>query len=154
MIQKSSSMNIKQAALKLAKLYEEEKNNLLPLVPLGKGTIAYKDYVIKQNKQGYWSIYKKTPQRLEYLDKFNLKSAACTAARCYSRNDIMGSKELHILDSGYWNNYVDSELFKHRFKTTKDMDRRDLFLWRWQITDQRAKYYKQKITAAFTYAFR
>lgn len=146
-------MNIKRAASKLAKLYEEEKDNL-PLVPLENGAVSYKNYIIKQDKQGYWAVYKKNNQRLSYLDKFNLKSSACMAARYFSINNIMGSIELHNLDSGYWNNHTDSEIFKYRFKHTKDTDRRDLFLWRWQVTDQRAKFYKQKITAAFSHAFR
>ncbi len=146
-------MNIKRAASKLAKLYEEEKDNL-PLVPLENGAVAYKDFVIKQNKQGLWAVYRKSNSRLDYIDQFNLKSAACMAARHYSRNDIMGTAEVHNLDSGYWHNHIGSEIFKYRFKNTKDVDRRDLFLWRWEMTSQRAKFYKQKITTAFTHAFR
>lgn len=146
-------MNIKKAASKLAKLYEEEKDNL-PLLPLENGAVAYKNYVIKQTKQGYWAVYKTNGSRLDFIDKFNLKSSACMAARHYSRGDIMGTVDVHNLDSGYWNNHIDSEIFKYRFKHTKDLDRRDIFLWRWQLTDQRAKYYKQKITVAFTHAFR
>jgi hypothetical protein len=146
-------MNIKKAASKLAKLYEEEKANL-PLLPLENGAVAYKNYVIKQDKQGYWAVFKNNNHKLNYVDKFNLKSSACMAARHHSRNDIMGTAEIRNLDSGYWNNHMDSEIFKYRFKNTKDVERRDLFLWRWQITDQRAKFYKQRITAAFSHAFR
>lgn len=146
-------MNIKKAASKLAKLYEEEKNNL-PLVPLSNGSVAYKDYVIKQNNQGYWCVYKSIGKRLDYVDQFNLKSSACMAARHYDRSNIMGANEIRNLDYGYWNNHMDSEIFKFRFKNTKDIDRRDIFLWRWQLTDQRAKFYKNKITMAFSHAFR
>jgi hypothetical protein len=146
-------MNIKRAASKLAKLYEEEKDNL-PLVPLNNGSVAYKNFVIKQDKQGYWAVYKSKGHRLEYLDKFNLKSSACMAAKHFDRGNIMGAIEVHNLDSGYWNNHIDSEIFKYRFKHTKDVDRRDNFLWRWELTNQRAKFYKGKITSAFTHAFR
>jgi hypothetical protein len=146
-------MNIKRAATKLVKLYEEAKD-ALPLIPLSNGAVGYKNYVIKQDHRGGWSVYQSRGKRLEFIDRFNLKSSACMAAKHYNYNNIMGTKEIHMIDSGYWNNHVDSEIFKQRYKTTKDPDRRDLFLWRWEITDQRAKFYKSKITTAFTHAFR
>jgi hypothetical protein len=145
--------NIKRVAKKLVKFYEDEKKNL-PLIPLKNGALEYKNYLIKQDSKEKWAVYLLKGKRLEFVDKFNLKSSACMAARHYDRNDIMGVKEIHIIDSGYWNNHVDSEFFRYRFKTTKDSDKRDLFLWRWEITNQRAKFYKGKITTAFTHAFR
>ena len=146
-------MNIKRAATKLAKLYEEAKD-ALPLIPLSKGAVGYKNYVIKQDSKGSWSVYVLKGKRLDFIDKFNLKSSACMAAKYHNNNNIMGAKEVHLIDLGYWHNHVDSEIFKYRFQTTKDPSKRDLFLWRWEITDQRAKYYKKKITTAFTHAFR
>jgi hypothetical protein len=146
-------MNIKRAAKKLAKIYEEEKV-ALPLVPLSNGAVAYKNYVIKQDNKGRWVVYLVNGKHLDFIDSFNLKSSACMAAKHYGNNNIMGAKEVHSIDSGYWYNHIDSEIFKHRFKTAKDPEKRDLFLWRWEITNQRAKFYRGKITTAFTHAFR
>jgi hypothetical protein len=146
-------MNIKKAATKLAKLYEEEKDHL-PLIPLDNGSLGYKNYIIKKDRQGNWAVYQKSGHTLRFLDKFNLKSSACMAAKYYDRNNIMGTHEVRNLDNGYWNNQVDSEIFKHYFDKTKDLEKRDIFLWRWELTSQRAKFYKEKITSAFKVTFR
>lgn len=146
-------MNIKNAAKKLAKIYEEEQKSI-PLVPLSNGAIGYKNYVVKQNSKGRWCVYLVNGKHLDFIDSFNLKSSACMAAKYYYFNNIIGTQEIHNLDSGYWYNHIDSEIFKYRFKTAQSSDRRDIFLCRWELTSQRAKFYKQKITAAFTHAFR
>jgi hypothetical protein len=146
-------MNIKKAATKLAKLYEEEKGNL-PLMPLDNGAVGYKNYIIKKDKQGSWAVYQNLGTKLRFLDKFNLKSSACMAAKFYDRNNINGTYDIRDLDNGYWSNQVDSEIFKYYFDRTKDPEKRDIFLWRWELTSQRAKFYKDKITSAFKVTFR
>ena len=75
-------------------------------------------------------------------------------AKYHSNNNIMGMVETHNLDNGYWNNHLDSEIFKYYIKKTTDSDRKDNYLWRWEVTNDRAKVYKNKITSAFTQAFR
>ena len=82
-------MNIKRAATKLVKLYEEAKD-ALPLIPLSNGAVGYKNYVIKQDSKGGWSVYTVNGRNLDFVDRFNLKSSACMAAKHYNNNNIMG----------------------------------------------------------------
>ena len=50
-------------------------------------------------------------------------------------------------------NATDSAMFKQRYTTTKDLDRKDLYLWRWEVTEQRAKAAKQQIVSKFNVVF-
>lgn len=146
-------MNIRRAAHKLEKFYEESKDSM-PLTVLKNGAVGYKDYVVKKSSDDYWELYKCFGKKFRFVEKFNLKSSAVMAAKHYDRNYIKGILEVRSLDSGYWRNHMDSVIFKDLYSRTTDSVKKDTFLWRWEITKCRADYYKQKITSAFTTAFR
>ena len=53
------------------------------------------------------------------------------------------------LDTHYWNNNNDAVFFKYRYENAKDIEKRDIFMWRWELADHRAKRYKEEISVMF-----
>jgi hypothetical protein len=74
-------------------------------------------------------------------------------AKYYSVNSLSAYNEIKNLDINYQLNAVDASIFKYRYQTVKDIDRRDLALWRWEITDARAKIAKTEIASKFKSMF-
>jgi hypothetical protein len=143
-------MNFKKQAERLENFLEEEFKKELPIALLSDGSLVYADFRIKRNKQGSWNLY-----RLKgfLVDKFNLKACALMAAKHYTNNKLTAYNEIKQLDSRYQQNATDATIFKHRYTTVKDLDRRDLALWRWELTDSRARRTKVEIAAKFKSMF-
>ena len=146
-------MTIKQAAKKLEK-FLEDVNDIMPLTILPDGSMAYKNYVIKKNKDTSWSLSRIQNQSKVFIDNFNLKSSALLAANYHRTNRIDLLIEIKIIDEHYFANYSDSLIFKELYKKTKDLVKRDLYLWRGELTRDRADYYRDKISNAFATSFR
>ncbi len=138
-------MNFKTQAEKLESLLEEELKKI-PLVVLSKNTLAYKKYKIKQDNKGMWALF---DPHGSIVDKFRIKTTASLAAKFYDQTNIRRFNEIKILDGQYWNNSNDSVFFEYKYKNTKDLDKRDLFLWRWELAKGRSDRYKQEISAMF-----
>jgi len=143
-------MNFKKQAEKLEYFLEEEFKKELPIALLNDGSLVYARFRIKRNKQGSWNLY-----RLGgfLIDKFNLKACALMAAKHYSNNKLNSYNEIKQLDNNYQQNATDAVIFKYRYNTVKDLDRRDLALWRWELTESRAKQTKTEIAAKFKSMF-
>lgn len=146
-------MNIKTASKKLEKFYEEVKG-IMPLTVLPNKAVGYKDYVIKPNKDGSWDLTKKAGKKLYVVDNFNLKSTAIISARYHEINSLQQLIDTKALDNLYWTNHTDSVYFKHFYGKTSDPVKKDIYLWRHEITTQRATFYKDKISSAFRTMFR
>lgn len=144
-------MNIKKHAARLEAYLEEEVKQELPVAILKDGSLGYKQFRIKQSRQGSWTL-KRHGGFL--IDNFNLKACALMAAKYYSIDALAKYNEIKILDDLYQKNATDSTIFKHRYTTVKDADRKDLYLWRWELTEQRAKSAKQQIVSKFKIVFR
>lgn len=144
-------MNFKRQAEKLENFLNEEFSKNLPIAQFPNGTVVYNGFKIKKNKSDTWVLYKSNVANpIEY---FNLKACALLAAKYYEKNNINKLNEIKGLDQLYQQNYNDSVIFKHRFKTSKDVDRRDLALWRWEVTNLRANEIKAKIAHMFRLTF-
>ena len=143
-------MNLKHQSKKLEVLFEQEIKHELPVALMPDGSLIFKDFKIKQNKKKTWDITRVNGFR---IDTFNLKACALMAAKLYSINRLSTYNEVKLLDQQYQNNTNDSEIFKHRYTTTTDNDKKDLFLWRWELTNNRAKYAKQQISSKFRSMF-
>lgn len=143
-------MNIKRQAARLESYLEEEIKQELPIAILKDGSIGYKSFKIKQNQQGEWTLRRYGGF---VIDKFNLKACALIGARYYSADALSSYNEIKMLDGLYQRNASDSAMFKQRYTTTKDLDRKDLYLWRWEVTEQRAKAAKQQIVSKFNVVF-
>jgi len=146
-------MTIKQVAKKLEK-FLEDVNDIMPLTILSDGSVAYKNYVIKKNKDSSWTLSRIQNQSKIFIEIFNLKSSALLAANYHRTNRIDLLIETKILDEHYWANYNDHLNFKELYKKTKDLVKRDLYLWRGELTRDRADYYRDKISNAFATSFR
>jgi hypothetical protein len=146
-------MTIKQVANKLEK-FLEDVNDMMPLAILPDGSMAYKNYIVKKNKDASWSLSRIQNQSKIFIDDFNLKSSALLAANYHRTNRIDLLIETKILDEHYWANYNDHLNFKELYKKTKDLVKRDLYLWRGELTRDRADYYRDKISSAFATSFR
>jgi hypothetical protein len=143
-------MNFKRHAEKLEKYLEDEFKRELPILVLPDKSVVYKNFKIKQDKQGLWNLFKVGGFK---IDSFNLKACALMAAKHYSVNNITAYNQIKNLDVAYQQNATDASIFKYRYQTVKDIDRRDLALWRWEITDSRAKFTKLEIASKFKSMF-
>lgn len=143
-------MNFKHQAARLEQYLEAEFKNTLPVAVLANGSVVYKNFKIKQNKQGSYSLYRIGGN---LIDVFNLKACALMAAKYYSINSLTPYNEVKQLDEYHHKNSTDSEIFKHKYKTYKDLEKRDLALWRWELTSERAKRTRSQIEAKFKAMF-
>jgi hypothetical protein len=143
-------MNFKRTAEKLEHFLDDEFKGKEPVAVLKDGSIVYKGFKVKQNKQRNWDLYKLPSHK---IDTFNLKACALIAAKLYSANNIVGYIQIKNLDTIYSYNATDAEIFKHLGGKTKDIEKKDLYLWRWEITSNRANRTKQEISNKFRSMF-
>ena len=140
-------MNFKEKAEKLEKFLEDEFKKSIPLLVLADKSVVYGNYKIKQSKQGTWNLrYLKTD---DLIDTFRTKTSAILAAKFYDKNRLGRYNDVKNLDLAFWNNSKDSAFFEERMKTTKDLERRDLFLCRFELTRDRAVKYKDELSRMF-----
>ena len=140
-------MNVKQKAAQLEKFLEEEITKNIPIVVLSDKSLVYKQYKIKENKKGLWDlVHVKTG---DFIDNFRVKSTALLAAKFYDKNQFNKYSEIKHLDLKCWNNTIDSTVFKYKLETAKDLDRKDLFRCRFELSNSRAKFCKEEISRLF-----
>ena len=139
-------MNFKRQAKQLEIFLEEEFKKKIPLVILPDKSIAYKRYKIKQDDRGFWTITLGTG---DVIDQFRIKTTATLAAKFYDQTNFNRYNEIKSLDTHYWNNSNDASFFKYRYEHAKDIDKRDIYMWRWEQAEHRAKRYKEQISSMF-----
>lgn len=140
-------MNFKQKAQQLETFLREELSKELPIAILADKSIVYKHYKIKQNKHGLWILrYVKTG---DFIENFRTKSAALLAAKFYDRNRLHQFNEIKVLDTEYWTGLSDSQIFKYRIDTAKDLDRKDMLRSRYDIATAKSKRSAGKISQLF-----
>ena len=139
-------MNFKQQAKQLEIFLEEEFKKKIPLVILPDKSIVYKRYKIKQDDRGFWTITLGTG---DVIDQFRIKTTATLAAKFYDQTNFNRYNEIKSLDTQYWNNSNDASFFKYRYEHAKDLDKRDIYMWRWEQAEHRAKRYKEQISSMF-----
>jgi hypothetical protein len=139
-------MNLKKQAEKLETFLEEEFRKNIPVLVLPDKSIVYKNYKIKKTKQGDWSLKSMTNDQIKI---FRIKATALLAAKFYDQNRFARYNEVCSLDTRYWSSAVDASFFRYRYEHSKDLDKRDLYLWRWEISNNRAKAFKEEISRMF-----
>jgi hypothetical protein len=105
---------------KIAESFEADFNKTMQLVPLPDGSIVYKDYVVKENKQGRWVITRKTAIGIQ--GEFNLKSCALIGAKSLSRVQLDAYNEIKMLDTRYTNSYNRVQVCRKIIAGIKDFD--------------------------------
>ena len=126
----------------------------LMLTVLKDGSVGYHNYIVKINKVGMYDLMQIGKKFKNNIGSFYLKSSALMAARHHRYNRIMEFSSIKDLDQRYWSNHMDQINFKEMYKRTKDLTKKDIFLWRYEQARDRAEHYKQEITQAFTNSFR
>jgi hypothetical protein len=144
-------MNFKNQADKLENFLNEEFKKNAPLVELADKSLVYKNYRIKQSKVKTWDLCHIATN--DIIDTFRFKATAALAARHYFYNRFDLYNTVKNLDIGYWNNSIDSLNFKNRYLNAKDIERKDIYLARWDLTYQRSKVQKEEITRMFINSF-
>lgn len=139
-------MNYKKQAEKLERFLEDEFSKKIPIVLLPNNDLVYKRFKIGKNKLGIWEFRHITG---DIIDKFHLKATALLAAKFYSVCRFDKYNEVKNLDTGYWNNSLDSVRFNQRLKESKLIDKKGLYADRYILTNSRAEKYKAIITSLF-----
>ena len=135
----------------LASQFEQELNKTLPISIQPNGSIVYKNYLIKTNKQGNWAIHK--PGVIEPLGTFYLKTSALMAARAYDKNDLNKMFEIERMDTDYRNNHTDSLVYANSIKKAKDFSRFMVLLNRLEYSRERTAHFQDKISRMFKWSF-
>lgn len=143
-------MNFKKQAQQLEKFLEEELIKKPPITVLSDGTLVYNNFIINKTATEAWSLKRRSGN---ILDTFNLKASAVAAANLYGRNNFKNYNDLKILDEMYFKHSTDAHRYKYKYKTTKDLDLRDLFISRYIESKDRAEYAKQQIVTHFRTMF-
>lgn len=141
----------KRVIRELAEQFDIELNKQLPITLLPNGDTVYKNYIVKQLPSGNWGLYNFKTKEL--VDQFFLKSCALMAAKAYNYVQMRRFKEIKTLDSRYWANYCDSQVYKHNIKITKDNDRYLILLDRLAHSQSQVGQYKAEISRMFKSSF-
>ena len=137
---------------KLADVLDIEFKKIIPLIPLPDGSVAYKDYIIKKNKDGTWCIYSKQTTAYSH-GEFNLQTCALVAAKALSQMQLQRFNEIKSLDNKYWSNFYRTSVYQHNIKLAKDNDRYMILLNKLEDSTWKANHYKEEISKLFRWAF-
>ncbi len=135
----------------LARELNSEFGKLMQLTVLDNGNIVYKDYIVKQTKQGNWAIFNYKSKN--YISQFYMKTCAILAAKAYDAINLEKFHEIKRLDTLYWSNYTDSIVFQHNIKTAKDYDRFLILLNRLEESNLKRAHYQEEISRMFKWSF-
>ena len=139
-------MNLKKQAEKLERFLEDEFNKKIPIVVLSNKDLIYKRFKIRKNDNGIWEFRHVSG---DLIDKFYLKATALLAAKFYSVNRFDRYNEIKNLDTGYWNNSLDSIRFDGRLNQTNQLEKKTLYYARQNLTAARVERYKAQISSMF-----
>ena len=135
----------------LAHHFEADFNKSLPISVHPNGNILYKDYLIKKNQHENWSVYHKSNNDL--VEQFYLKTSALMAAKAYHLTQMDRFKHIKDIDTRYWANYSESNVFRHNMNRSKDYERFLILLNKLEHSTDKASILKEEISAMFKRSF-
>jgi hypothetical protein len=142
----------KQSVIKeLASQFEAELNKSLPITVRKDGSLLYKSFVIKQNRNNNWAIYHAGSN--DSIDEFYLKTCALMAAKAYQGTNLNKYFEIKRLDNKYWSSYSDNQVYKRNIKTAKDSERFMILLNKLEDSEAHATHFKEEISRMFKWSF-
>jgi hypothetical protein len=142
----------KQKAIKdLAEQFSHELDAQLPVAVLPNGDLAYKNYIVRQNKLGNWNIH--SIKSKDIVDQFYLKTCALMAAKAYNNVKLDTYSQIKELDNKYWASHSDSQVYKKNIKTAKEFGRFLILLNKLEDSEQKAEHYKEEISRMFKWSF-
>jgi hypothetical protein len=143
-------MNFKKHTSLLENILVEELKNKPPIALLDNNSVLYLDFRIKKNKVGKWALYRINGF---LIDTFNLKTCALLAAKLLNANNLKGLNEIKQLDDSYFKHHMDTIIHKNMYTNTKDSVKKDVNLWRWQISKEKTDSTKRQIISRFKFLF-
>ena len=141
----------KQKFKELAAQFEKELESQYPVHVMPNGNIVYKDFVVKETKQGNWALCNYKSQAL--IEQFYLKTCALMAAKAYYNIQLSKFSEIKHLDSRYWSSHMDVHVFKQNIKTAKEFERYLILLNRLEDAENKERFYRDEISRMFKLSF-
>jgi hypothetical protein len=135
----------------LAVHFEEDLNKSMPISIQPDGSIVYKKYLIKQLANKSWGLYH--IQSRDLVETFYLKTSALLAAKAYSSTFLDRYFEIKRLDSGYWANFMQSEISRSQLKSPVDLSRYIIILNKFEDSLYETERYKTSISTMFRNSF-
>ena len=133
------------------RMMEQELLNELPIKVNGN-VITYNNYIIKQDKQGYWDLYANF-NGLDLVNKFYLRISAVMAAKQYEKCKMQEFNSILSMDSHYSKLHNDILHFRHQMKKTSDVVKKDNYLFRLQECYLKLTNIKQEIEKMYRASF-
>jgi len=133
------------------RMMEQELLNELPIKVNGN-VIEYNNYIIKQDKQGYWDLYANF-NGLDLVNKFYLRISAVMAAKQYEKSKMQEFNSILSMDSHYSKLHNDILHFRHQMKKTSDVVKKDNYLFRLQECYLKLTNIKQEIEKMYRASF-
>jgi len=140
-----------KAIKELAAHFEEDFKKTLPISIQPDGSIVLSKYVIKKTDKESWGLYNIGSDYL--LEDYYLKTCALLAAKAYSNVNLTKFFEIKHLDSKYWANFSDLQVYKKNIKTAKDFERFCILLNKLEHSEDKSNYYQAAISKMFKYSF-
>lgn len=141
----------KKKIVELAEQFSHELDQKLPVSVLPNGGIIYKDYLIKSTSAGNWTVYQYKQKQL--IGEFYLKTCALMAAKAYDNVQLEKFNEIKRLDTQYWANHSDTQIFKRNIKLAKEFERYLILLNRLEESQTKEQFYKDEISRMFKWSF-
>lgn len=141
----------KKKIAELAEQFSHELDKKLPISVLPDGAIVYKDYLIKANNKGNWIVY--NFKQKQTVGEYFLKTCALMAAKAYDSIRLEKFNEIKRIDTQYWANHSNTQIFKHNIKNTKEFERYLILLNRLEESQAKEQFYKDEISRMFKWSF-
>lgn len=146
-----NTAKLKYVIKELAEDFTSEFNANIQIKILPDQSIVFKDYIIKQDKTGYWNVFDFLHK--QYINQFFLKTCALIAIKEYDHLQFGKYQQIKYLDTRYQSHYCDSVIYKHNIKHITDIDQYIIVLNKLEECQARAKEYQTQISRLFKASF-
>lgn len=140
--------NLKETANSLEHMLHDFMIKGGMIVPIGKNTFKYKNYLVVRDQDIGWSVFQVGNTKKHIASTF-LKVSAFAVCKAHDRFRFSTVDDVKNADAIFERNYLDSIFFKNTIKISKDYDRKDTALWRYEIVHSKARDAKEKIDRIF-----
>ena len=141
-------INIKTTAQDLDGMLKDIALKSGIFVPITKDMIKYKKYTIIKLPDNAWAVFHNDNKKKHISNTF-LKVSAFAVCKLHEKRQSSRITDIELNDKIFEKNYMDSLVYKHTYKITRDEQTRDTALWRYEIAHAKAKHAKQIIDGMF-----
>lgn len=141
--------NIKSAAADLELMLNDLITKGSIIVPIGKNTFKYKNYLVIRDQNCGWSVLLVQSNKKQHIASTFLKVSAFAICKAHDKKKFRVVEEIKLEDKIFERNYIDSLFFKNIYKTSTEWDKKDVAYWRLEIVHNKAIEAKRKIDRIF-----